>query len=172
MEIQTLQPSMWSFTKTVNLVRLVEVTTIIKICLEFAFSVKYSTKMGMFCAQSNFSLHCAHVVIFPYIWTNVTVVAMCILPCLWHRLLTLVTIILWVVQHFDYSRSLDSVTNLAVRFCTFSSSSWLNLLVPNLIVLLQDWTHQSFISCSFNDDEFSYLLKHKFIWGRNRNSAR
>ena len=58
-----------------------------------------------------------------------------------------VSIILWVFQHFDW---LDSVTNIAARFCTLSGSSWLHLGVPNLTVLLQDWTHQSFISCSIN----------------------
>ena len=62
------------------------------------------------------------------------------------KTLLTVTIILWVFQHFDYSRSLDSVTNLAVRFCMLSSSSWLHLGVPNLTALLQDWAHKSFIS--------------------------
>ena len=41
-------------------------------------------------------------------------------------------------QHFDLSRSLDSVTNLAVRFRTLSSSSWLHLGVQSLTAWLQD----------------------------------
>ena len=76
-----------------------------------------------------------------------------------------VTIILWFYfQHFDHSRSLDS-------FCTLSSSSWLHLGVPNLTALLQDWMHQSLKSYSFHVLNLSYLLKHHFFWGRNRNEA-
>ena len=60
------------------------------------------------------------------------------------------TSIFWVFQHFDYYRSLDSVTNLAGCFYMLSSSSWLHLWVPNLTALLHDWMHQSLISCSFN----------------------
>ena len=51
---------------------------------------------------------------------------------------------------FVYSRSLDSVTNLAARFYTLFSFSRLHIGVPNQSALLQDWMHQSFISCSFN----------------------
>ena len=35
-------------------------------------------------------------------------------------------------------------------FAFLPVSSWLHLGVPNLTVLLQDWTHQSFICCFFN----------------------
>ena len=66
------------------------------------------------------------------------------------RILLTVTIIVWVFKYFDYNRLLQSVTNLAVRFRTRSSSSWLHLGVLNRTALLHDSTHLSFIRCSFN----------------------
>ena len=65
-----------------------------------------------------------------------------------------------IFQHFDYSSCA-----LLHAFQFFLTTPW----GPNLNALLQDWTHQSFKLLLKCIDEFSYLLNHNFISGRNRN---
>ena len=64
-------------------------STLIQMCTENAFVLDDSTKMGMFCAQIDFSMHFALFVILPWIRTSDTVAAMYISPCWWRRLLNL-----------------------------------------------------------------------------------
>ena len=47
------------------LVQWVEVPVITRTCIEFAFSLKYNTKMDIFGAHNNISLHYALFVILP-----------------------------------------------------------------------------------------------------------
>ena len=48
---------------------------------------------------------------------------------------------------------------MAARFSTLSSSSWQQIGVPSLIAFQQDWSHQSFISCSINS-----LMNSRSYW--------
>ena len=49
------------------------VPTIMRIIMEIVFLVEDSTKIDIFCANSDFSMHCAHFMMLAKIRTNDTV---------------------------------------------------------------------------------------------------
>ena len=99
----------------------VEVSTITRICIEFAFPVKYNIKMDMSCAHSNFSLHYAHFV-FAIIQTNFAVVATCVCISYWWP--TLVTLLIFETDfNITKTRLFKYIENFTTKNWKFSDKN-------------------------------------------------